>query len=78
MKRDIFGIQKEYLLLHEVLKALRKYGYTITNTGNGEEGNSIIYEYNLSSSKLEFGALCAVLNDAEVANPKNKEFDYIS
>lgn len=78
MKRDIFGIQKEYLLLHEVLKSLRRFGYTLTRTGKDEEGNRIIYEYNLSSSQLEFGALCAVLNEAEIVNPKDKEFNYIA
>lgn len=78
MNRDIFGIQKEYLLLHEVLKSLRRFGYTLTRSGNDEEGNKIIYEYNLYSSKLEFGVLCAVLNEAEIVNPKGKEFNYAS
>jgi len=62
-------LEREFILLHDILGALRGIGISASRIGSEASGHKPIYEYNIESSQIEFATLGAILNKAEIVNP---------
>ncbi|MDE3250838.1 MAG: hypothetical protein KGO82_19400, partial [Bacteroidota bacterium] len=69
--------EKQFLLMHEILESFKKTMIIITKSGNEKSGMIPIYEL-LSTPKLHFGMVVALLNNPQDFKPNGAELDYYS
>ncbi len=65
MRKPKINLKKKYLLLHEILEALRFAGMLIISTGSEEKGFVPLNEIWIKTSRMHFGTLTDFINNPE-------------
>jgi hypothetical protein len=69
MKEPKINLEKEYLLPHEILKALRWVGTSISRAGTEEKGYVPINILEITTCRMHYGTLTDFLNSSILGKP---------
>lgn len=72
------SLEKDYLLLNDIIDTLFKWGVTLSATGSEDGGYIPLYEFQLGSAFLHFSTLVALMNNPNQYNLQKDSFKFIN